>query len=118
MAAVSFILRSSSANSYVGAESRRFVTRLFGGKLSPLIAQMAEEEALDDADVAEIEALLREFQVMIAWLAWNPSRDQRADGARPAHSRSRSPDIRRDRGLCLVAAAGCAGGASVFHRDR
>src|SRR5688572_16435384 len=43
-------------DSYVGAESRRFVGRLFGGKLSPLIAQMAEEEALDDNDVAEIEA--------------------------------------------------------------
>ncbi|MEO7603180.1 MAG: BlaI/MecI/CopY family transcriptional regulator [Sphingomicrobium sp.] len=49
-------------DSYVGAESRRFVTRLFGGKLSPLIAQMAEEEALDDADVAEIEALLRRLK--------------------------------------------------------
>jgi predicted transcriptional regulator len=46
----------------VGAESRRFVTRLFGGKLSPLIAQMAEEEAIDDADVAEIEALLRRLK--------------------------------------------------------
>ena len=49
-------------DSYVGAESRRFVGRLFGGKLSPLIAQMAEEEALDDADVAEIQALLRKLQ--------------------------------------------------------
>lgn len=48
--------------SYVGAESRRFVGRLFGGKLSPLIAQMAEEEALDDNDVAEIEALLRRLK--------------------------------------------------------
>lgn len=49
-------------DSYVGAESRRFVGRLFGGKLSPLIAQMAEEEALDDSDVAEIEALLRRLK--------------------------------------------------------
>ena len=47
---------------YVGAESRRFVTRLHGGKLSPLIAQMAEEEALDDDDVAEIEALLKRLK--------------------------------------------------------
>src|SRR5215207_3986232 len=31
-------------DSYVGAESRRFVSRLHGGKLSPLIAQMAEDE--------------------------------------------------------------------------
>ena len=49
-------------DSYVGAESRRFVSRLHGGKLSPLIAQMAEEEALDDEDVAEIEALLRRLK--------------------------------------------------------
>ena len=49
-------------DAYVGAESRRFVGRMFGGRLSPLIAQMAEEEALDDADVAEIEALLRRLK--------------------------------------------------------
>lgn len=47
---------------YVGAELRRFMSRLHGGKLSPLIAQMAEEEALDDEDVAEIEALLRRLK--------------------------------------------------------
>lgn len=43
---------------YVGDESRRFVGRLFGGRLSPLIAQLAEDEALGEDDVAEIEALL------------------------------------------------------------
>jgi predicted transcriptional regulator len=48
--------------SYVAAESRRFVTRLFGGKLSPLFARLAEEEALDDEDIAEIEAMLRELR--------------------------------------------------------
>jgi predicted transcriptional regulator len=47
---------------YVAAESRRFVTRLFGGKLSPLFARMAEEEALDDEDLARIEALLKELR--------------------------------------------------------
>ena len=45
-------------DSYVGGESRRFVDRLFGGRLSPLIAHLAEEEALSASDVAEIEALL------------------------------------------------------------
>lgn len=49
-------------DSYVGAESRRFVSRLYGGKLSPLIAQMADGEALDDDDVAEIEALLKRLK--------------------------------------------------------
>ena len=47
---------------YVSAESRRFVTRLFGGKLSPLFARLAEDEALDDEDLAEIEAMIRELR--------------------------------------------------------
>ena len=47
---------------YVAAESRRFVTRLFGGKLSPLFARLAEDQALDDEDLAEIEAMIRELR--------------------------------------------------------
>lgn len=47
---------------YVAAESRRFVTRLFGGKLSPLFARLAEEEAIDEDDLAEIETLLKELR--------------------------------------------------------
>ena len=47
---------------YVADESRRFVTRLFGGKLSPLFARLAEEEALDDDDIARIEAMLKELR--------------------------------------------------------
>ena len=46
-------------DSYVGEESKRFVDRLFGGRLSPLIAHLADEESLSKADVAEIEALLK-----------------------------------------------------------
>jgi predicted transcriptional regulator len=47
---------------YVAAESRRFVGRLFGGKLSPLFARLAEEEALDEDDIARIEAMLKELR--------------------------------------------------------
>lgn len=47
---------------YVGRESRRLVDRLFGGRLSPLVAQLAEEEALDADDIAAIEALLKELK--------------------------------------------------------
>lgn len=47
---------------YVGHESKRFVERLFGGRLSPLVARLAEEDALDEDDIAEIEALLRELK--------------------------------------------------------
>ena len=44
---------------YVGSESRRFVDRLFGGRLSPLVARLAEADALDEEDIAAIEAALR-----------------------------------------------------------
>ena len=47
---------------YVGGESRRFVDRLFGGRAAPLFAHLAENEALTDADLEEIEALLREMR--------------------------------------------------------
>src|SRR5687767_1863395 len=47
---------------YVGSESRRFVDRLFGGRLSPLVTRLAEEDALDAKDIAEIEALLKELK--------------------------------------------------------
>ena len=46
-------------DSMLGKESRRFVDRLFGGQLSPLMARLAEEDALDDADIAAIEKLLK-----------------------------------------------------------
>ena len=43
---------------YLGGESRRLVDRLFGGRAAPLVAHLAAAEALTDADIAEIEALL------------------------------------------------------------
>ena len=48
--------------SYVGIESRRFVDKLFGGRLSPLVARLAEEDSLDDEDIAAIEAILKELK--------------------------------------------------------
>jgi BlaI family transcriptional regulator, penicillinase repressor len=44
---------------WVTGESQRLVDRLFGGRLSPLIAQFAAQEALSSDDIAEIEALLQ-----------------------------------------------------------
>lgn len=49
-------------DSYVGSESRRFVDLLFGGRLSPLVARLAEEDALDDDEIAAIEAILKELK--------------------------------------------------------
>jgi len=48
--------------SYVGTESRRFVDKLFGGRLSPLVARLAEEDSLDEEDIAAIEAILKELK--------------------------------------------------------
>jgi predicted transcriptional regulator len=47
---------------YVGGESRRLVDRLFGGSAVSLVAHLAESEALTEADLAEIEALLKELR--------------------------------------------------------
>lgn len=47
---------------YVGGESRRLVNRLFGGSAASLVAHLAETEALTEADLAEIEALMKELR--------------------------------------------------------
>ena len=47
---------------YTGAESRRLVDRLFGGRAATLFAQLAESEALSEDDIAEMEALLKELR--------------------------------------------------------
>lgn len=47
---------------YVARESRRLIDRLFGGRLTPLVAHLAERDALSDRDIAEIEALLKELK--------------------------------------------------------
>ncbi len=44
---------------YVAAESRSLLDRLFGGRLSPLVAHLAERDDLGERDVAEIEKLLK-----------------------------------------------------------
>ena len=47
---------------YVAGESRRLMDRLFGGKLTPLVAHLAERDAITDQDIAEIEALLKDLK--------------------------------------------------------
>lgn len=49
-------------SAYVGDESKRLVQRLFGGRAAPLFAHLAENEALSEEDIAEIERLLREMR--------------------------------------------------------
>ena len=47
---------------YVGGESRQLVDRLFGGRAAPLFAHLAENEALTEQDLSEIETLLKELR--------------------------------------------------------
>ena len=47
---------------YVAGESSRLVDRLFGGRAAPLVAHLAERNALSDADITELEALLKELR--------------------------------------------------------
>jgi BlaI family transcriptional regulator, penicillinase repressor len=44
---------------YVAQESRRLLDRLFGGRVTPLVAHLAERDVLSERDIAEIEALLK-----------------------------------------------------------
>ena len=44
---------------YVAQESRRLLDRLFDGRVTPLVAHLAERDSLSERDIAEIEALLK-----------------------------------------------------------
>ena len=46
-------------DAYVAHESQRLVDRLFGGKVTPLVAHLAETQQLSEKDIADIEALLK-----------------------------------------------------------
>lgn len=43
-------------------ESERLIDRLLGGRVSPLVAHLAAREALSDADIAEIEDIIRRLK--------------------------------------------------------
>lgn len=45
-------------DAHVSRDVQRLVDRLFGGQVAPLVAHLAEREALSPADIAEIERLL------------------------------------------------------------
>ncbi|VAW03438.1 Transcriptional repressor, BlaI/MecI family [hydrothermal vent metagenome] len=47
---------------YLAGVSRKFVDRLFGGKVTPLVAYLAEADELSAEDISEIEELLRELK--------------------------------------------------------
>ncbi len=49
-------------DSYLAGVSRKFVDRLFGGKVTPLVAHLAEADELTAEDISEIEELLKELK--------------------------------------------------------
>ena len=44
---------------YVAQESRRLIDRMFDGRVTPLVAHLAERDSLSPRDIEEIEALLK-----------------------------------------------------------
>ncbi|MCI4591635.1 BlaI/MecI/CopY family transcriptional regulator [Sphingobium sp. BYY-5] len=44
---------------YVASESGRLVNRLFGGRVSPLVAQLVQQDQLTADDIAELEEILK-----------------------------------------------------------
>jgi predicted transcriptional regulator len=47
---------------YVAQESGRLLDRMFGGRLTPLVAHLARRDRLGPRDIEEIEALLRDLK--------------------------------------------------------
>jgi BlaI family penicillinase repressor len=43
-------------------QARGLIDRLFGGRVSPLVAQLAEQKQLDPDDIAELEAIIRSLK--------------------------------------------------------
>ena len=48
-----------SRDDFIARESQRLLDRMFGGRVTPLVAHFAERNDLSSDDVAEIEALLK-----------------------------------------------------------
>ena len=48
-----------SRDAFVARESERLLDRMFGGRVTPLVAHLAEQNRLTPADITEIEALLK-----------------------------------------------------------
>lgn len=47
---------------YAAQESGRLLDRMFGGRLTPLVAHLAKRDRLSEADIAEIEQLLKDLK--------------------------------------------------------
>jgi BlaI family transcriptional regulator, penicillinase repressor len=58
-----FLYRPAVERESVAArQADRLVDRLFGGRVSPLVAQLAEQREIDPDDLAELEELVRRLR--------------------------------------------------------
>jgi BlaI family transcriptional regulator, penicillinase repressor len=48
-----------SRDDFIARESGRLIDRMFGGRVTPLVAHLAERDMLTSNDIDEIEALLK-----------------------------------------------------------
>lgn len=51
-----------SREDFIARESGRLIERMFGGRVTPLVAHLAERDMLSARDIEEIEALLKELK--------------------------------------------------------
>jgi BlaI family transcriptional regulator, penicillinase repressor len=49
-------------NDYLKTTSRTFIDRLFGGKLSPLVAHFAKHEKISKEDISELKNILENLE--------------------------------------------------------
>ena len=47
---------------YLAGESRQLIDRLFGGRVSPLVAHLVERDGISAEEIAEIRALLKDLE--------------------------------------------------------
>lgn len=51
-----------SKDQYAASAARKLSDRLFGGRAAPLVAHLAKGDGLSEADIAELEAMLKELK--------------------------------------------------------
>ena len=49
-------------STYIEKESKSFVSRLFGGKVAPLVAGFANSDSLSQEDVDELKSLIKKWE--------------------------------------------------------
>jgi hypothetical protein len=65
--AATFIVLRSAGTAFVARESGRLIDRMFGGRITPLVAHLAEQNRLTPADIEGDRGAAEGAEVMIGW---------------------------------------------------